>query len=79
MLRKIFFISLLLIGTIQCTQAMEYVKNFNGNKEWYQNNKLHRLDGPAIENVDGTKEWYYHGLRHREDGPAVEYANGRKV
>ena len=34
---------------------------FNGNKEWFYNGKLHRLDGPAIEDVDGYKEWYYEG------------------
>ena len=28
---------------------------------WYQNGKLHRTDGPAIERADGTKEWYIDG------------------
>lgn len=32
-----------------------------GNKEYYSNNKLHRLDGPAIELASGSKYWYYEG------------------
>lgn len=27
-------------------------------KEWWQNGKRHREDGPAIEYVDGTVVWY---------------------
>ena len=45
---------------------------------WYQNGKLHRLDGPAVEYADGAKEWYQNGELHRLDGPAVEYADGGK-
>jgi len=50
----------------------------NGNKEWWKNGELHRLDGPALESICGTKEWYQNGLRHRLDGPAIEYASGSK-
>ena len=50
----------------------------NGDKEWYQNDKLHRLDGPAVELADGVKEWWKNDKVHRLDGPAVEYANGDK-
>ena len=46
--------------------------------EWYQNNKLHRLDGPAIEFANGSKEWFQNGLRHRIDGPAIECITGDK-
>jgi len=49
-----------------------------GDKFWYVNNKLHRIDGPAYEGADGTKVWYQNGKRHRVDGPAVEYASGTK-
>jgi hypothetical protein len=48
----------------------------NGNKWWYQNGELHRLDGPAIEYIDGHKEWYQNGKLHRLDGPAIEHAKG---
>ncbi len=41
-------------------------------------NKLHRLDGPAVEYKDGGKVWYQNGKLHRIDGPAVERANGDK-
>ena len=50
----------------------------NGTK-WYQDNKLHRINGPAIEYADGEKQWYQNGKRHRIDGPAIEYVNGYKA
>jgi hypothetical protein len=50
----------------------------NGDKRWYQNGKLHRTDGPAVECADGTKEWWLNDKIHRTDGPAIEYANGYK-
>ena len=46
---------------------------------YYLNDKLHRLDGPAIESCYGYKEWYQNGLPHRTDGPAYEYCNGNKI
>jgi len=52
--------------------------NTAGTIEWYQNDKLHRLDGPAIEYANGYKFWYQNDKLHRLDGPAVEYANGDK-
>ena len=36
-------------------------------------NKLHRMDGPALEWSDGSKEWFREGMRHRFDGPASEH------
>ena len=51
----------------------------DGTKEWYQDGKLHRLDGPAIEWYDGTKEWYQNDELHRLDGPAIEWADGTKT
>ena len=51
-----------------------------------KSDRLHRLDGPAVEYSDGTKEWYCNGVLHRLDGPAHEdiygtkqwYKNGRR-
>ena len=37
----------------------------NGHKEWYLNNRLHRLDGPAVERPDGSKEWWINDKRQR--------------
>jgi len=54
------------------------VNIYYGDKRWYQNGKLHRLDGPAIENTDGNKYWYQNGKCHRDNGPAIEYADGTK-
>ena len=50
----------------------------DGDKFWYLNGKLHRLDGPAAITAAGSKWWYKNGKKHREDGPAVIFANGRK-
>jgi hypothetical protein len=54
------------------------ITNSQGSKRWYQNNQLHRTDGPAIEFIDGTKMWYQNNKRHRTNGPAIEYDNGYK-
>jgi hypothetical protein len=51
----------------------------DGTKWWYYNDKLHRLDGPAIEFSNGDKYWLKDGLKHREDGPAIEWSNGHKL
>ena len=50
----------------------------NGNKFWYQDDKRHRIDGPAIEWFDGSKCWWLDDKRHRIDGPAIEWFNGSK-
>ena len=42
-------------------------------------NKLHRLEGPAIEYISGTKHWCQNDQRHRLDGPAAEFSDGSKV
>ena len=55
--------------------CVEYV---NGSKYWYQNDKLHRLDGPAVKYDNGDKAWYQNGLLHRLDGHAVKWASGDK-
>jgi len=47
-------------------------------KAWFLNDKLHRIDGPAIKYFNGTKFWYLNNKRHRVDGPAIEWANGDK-
>ncbi len=50
----------------------------DGNKRWYKNGRLHRVNGPAIEYTNGTKHWYQHGKRHRLDGAAIEFSHGTK-
>ena len=42
-----------------------------GVYSWYQNNVIHRIDGPAMILPDGGEYWYKNGIIHREDGPAV--------
>jgi hypothetical protein len=45
---------------------------------YYLNDKLHRIDGPAIEYCEGDKSWYQNGELHRIDGQAYECVNGHK-
>jgi hypothetical protein len=52
------------------------VKMSNGDKHWYQNGKLHREDGPAIEEKTGAQYWFKEGKLHRSNGPAVIRTNG---
>ena len=59
-------------------ETYEVKVDSEGTKRWYQNGKLHRLDGPAGEWADGSKFWYQNGKRHRLDGPAIELACGEK-
>ncbi len=54
------------------------VKVFKNRTEWYQNDHLHRLNGPASEHTDGAKFYFQNGKLHREDGPAAEHASGNK-
>ena len=56
-----------------------FLTHENGDKNWYNNGKLHREYGPAIELADGHKEWYFNGLHHRVNGPAIEWNNGEKA
>jgi hypothetical protein len=50
-----------------------------GSKFWYQDGKLHRLDGPTCEWYNGTKIWCQYGKYHRLEGPAKEWADGKQL
>ena len=43
--------------------AIEYN---NGTKVYYQNNKYHRLDGPAVKGF-GIEAWYVDGILLKKD------------
>lgn len=43
------------------------VINAMGTKQWYFNDRLHRLDGPAIEGFSGGKEWFIYGKQVTEE------------
>ena len=50
------------------------------DKMWYQDDLLHRVDGPAVVGVDKNgnvmhEEWRILGKQHRQDGPAWFYRN----
>ena len=39
----------------------------NGTKWYnYNNGRLHREDGPAIELINGSKSWYLNGIKYSE-------------
>ena len=38
--------------------------------------RYHRIGGPALVKADGTAIWYYHGKRHSACGPAVTRPDG---
>ena len=42
------------------------VTDTTGNKRWYKDDKLHRLDGPAVKWTNGAKEWYINGKQLTE-------------
>ena len=60
----------------QPKKSVTYYPNGSvGYDRWYQNDKLHREDGPAsiLYRADGSvksEAWYKNGAIHREDGPA---------
>ncbi len=56
------------------------VRVFDDRTEYYDlaTNKIHRLDGPAVEYIDGAKHWYQDGKRHRLDGPAIEFKGSKE-
>ena len=39
-----------------------------GDRNWYQNNQLHRIDGPAYENPNnGAMTWYIKSIEYTEN------------
>jgi len=50
-----------------------------GTTRWYNEQQLHRLDGPAVEYADGDEFWYQNGKYHRLDGPACVTSCGYKA
>jgi hypothetical protein len=49
-----------------------------GDRYWYLNDKVHRVDGPAVEYANGDRFWCLNDKVHRVDGPAIEFATGAK-
>ena len=58
------------------SNMIEYQVDEFGTQKWYQNDKCHRTDGPAIIFPDGEQRWYLNGQIHREDGPAIISEDG---
>ena len=40
-----------------------YIENDDSTK-WYQNDMLHKCDGPAVIRKDGSKEWWLVGIQY---------------
>jgi hypothetical protein len=50
----------------------------DGTHMWRQNNKIHRIDGPAVIRLDGSQEYYEYDKLHRIGGPAFIGYDGTK-
>ena len=48
----------------------------DGWQQWWVDNKIHRIDGPAYIAADGSQQWWVDGKKHRIDGPAIIGADG---
>jgi len=46
----------------------------NGDKFWYLNGNLHRVDGPAVERTNGVKEYWINWERVSKEAQEVLYA-----
>lgn len=55
------------------------IRKTNDSTCWYLNDRLHRLDGPAVEYNDGGSKWYQFGRLHRIGGPAMDCVSGYKA
>lgn len=52
-------------------------KYANGDRKYYTNGKLDRVNGPAIVMSSGCREWYQNGLLYRDGGlPSIVNDNG---
>ena len=53
----------------------------SGTKYWYQDDKFHRLDGPAIEYDNGIKYWYINGneLTEEQFNQRIKTCEGKVV
>lgn len=55
----------------------------DGSERWELDDKLHRLDGPALLLPGGDEVWYRHGEIHRDEfgdlgGPAIIRGHGTR-
>ena len=46
---------------------------------YFDKEKLHRTNGPALEFVNGGEQWRVNGQLHRTDGPAAINLDGVKM
>lgn len=69
--------------TLDLNMCDRRIQVYTGDQFWFQHNKLHRVDGPAIVHsalVHGIRSmrWYFDHKLHRDGGPAIEWSNGVK-
>jgi hypothetical protein len=48
-------------GKLHRENDLPAVELADGTLEWWQNNKLHRENGPAVIRADGSEEWWVNG------------------
>jgi hypothetical protein len=54
-----------------CAGNIRHAGVFCDAEEWWQNDEIHRIDGPAVRLPDNSMFWLQNNVYHREDGPAV--------
>jgi len=54
------------------------IKQRDGHKLWYLNNKLQYEDEPTVENINDNKLWYRNDKLHHESGAIIENSYGTK-
>lgn len=64
-------------GQLHRTYGPAYVSTAFKVEKWYQEDKLHRIGGPALRHKD-TLMWYKEGRLHNLEGPAVIDPGGPK-
>ena len=58
---------------------IKIIEHADGNKKWYLNGELHRVDGPAVEWADGTKQWFLNDKEYTKEAWFVEMMQGEKI
>jgi hypothetical protein len=69
--KTMYDLSQLLLSTKVIDPFINVIKDDRKTIYYKYKNKIHRLDGPAIEKSNGEKCWYLNGKYHRLDGPAI--------
>ena len=57
----------LVMNDSQDKKDLPAIQYKNGDSYWFEDGKLHRLNGPAIEKINGNKQWFIDGTEYSEE------------